>query len=135
MLLSKMLVLGSDIGYLCLLHLHGYWTSKTWWNRNWRKTRTNAKWSIANVNWLVHPSVYRSSIFLLHGFAQSKKRSRGVESCKKMHLRFQPMQSLLDLLRIFQNPICLQTLCPWFHYHRQMLECFSNFLFLSHTNN
>ena len=69
----EMLILGSDISNLRLFHLHRNWTSKIRWNRDWRKTRTNAKWSIANVDRFVHPRVYRSPIFLLHGVTKSKK--------------------------------------------------------------
>ena len=72
LVIVEMMILGSDISDLRLFHLHRNWTSKIRWNRDWRKARTNAKWSIANVNRFVHPRVYRSPIFLLHGFTKSK---------------------------------------------------------------
>ena len=104
-----MLILGSDISDLRLFHLHRNWTSKIRWNRDWRKTRTNAKWSIANVNRFVHPRVYRSPIFLLHGFTKSKNEDEVLNHENLTHIQNRTTKSWkhVFIFHFVFTPFCI----------------------------
>ena len=105
-----MLILGSDFSDLRLFHLHRNWTSKIRWNRDWRKTRTNAKWSIANVNRFVHPRVYRSPIFLLHGFTKSKNEDEVLNHENKTQIQIRTIKSwnhVFNFHFVFNPFLCL----------------------------
>ena len=102
--------LGRDLGNIRIFHLYGNWTSKTWRDRDWRKTRENAKWKTSNVHRSIHSSVHGSPIFLLHGVAQSKKgEGRFMKRRDKFSIPSQTIKTIILYYFIstffFYNPL------------------------------
>ena len=68
-----MWILGRDVDHIRIFHLHHNWSPKNWFLWTRAEEGKNAKRKNAHGCRRLHSNIHDSIIFLLHGFAQSKK--------------------------------------------------------------